>query len=468
VSSQSSKFTSAIPEAVLAHLRTAATIINHNNTLGDKSPQDQGYTTAKVLVLLPTRNLCYDFILDLIESMLGDDSEMSEENFGAFISNFDRFTSEFTTPPPEPDEKEDKKERTKGSRWMKLFGSTVNSDDAFKIGFRVSHNIEACVSNYLKDGKMPKESNRPVLAFTDFYKSDLIIASPLGLKLHMEATADSDYLSSLESIYVLNADVLYMQNWAHVDEVLKACNKKMANYEKFQGDINRIRECYLEDAEFPRQVVMCGEFTNPEMVATFNNNAKSPIGAFKFKDTRGYGSVHNVPVRARHVFQRIDCESFASVQKRKLEYLKSTVLKEISNRRETGVMFYCPSYFDFIALRNVLIKMEMKYVAVTEYARWSEVQRGRSRFFHGEIPIMLYTGRMWFFHKTKIRGCKRIHFLSPPCYNEEYSEIASWIEDGGGVATSFTRYEGAEMERVVGAKGWAHIKESEKSTFVFA
>ena len=203
------------------------------------------------------------------------------------------------------------------------------------------------------------------------------------------------------------------------------------------------------------------------MTATFNNNAHSPTGAYKIKDTKSYGSVHAVPVRARHVFQRVACEGFQAVQKRKLEHLKATVLKEVVNRKESGVLFYCPSYFDFVALRNTLMKMEIKHVAVTEYARWSEVQRGRSRFFHGEVPVMLYTGRMWFFHKTRIRGCKRIHFFSPPFYTEEYAEIAGWIEEGGAAATTFTKYEGGEMERAVGVKSWRHIRESEKATFVF-
>ena len=97
-----------------------------------------------------------------------------------------------------------------------------------------------------------------------------------------------------------------------------------------------------------------------------------------------------------------------------------------------------------------------------------------ARFFHGELPIMLYTGRMWFFNRTKIRGVKRVHFFSPPEYTDEYAEIASWVEGGGGggggggVATTFTKFEGAAMEKVVGVKGWKHLRESEKGTFVFA
>jgi len=356
----------------------------------------------------------------------------------------------------------DDSEKKKGSKWRGLFGANVNSDDNFKIGFRVRHDAMEC-------GPAQKDSKKALQGYREFYGSDLIVASPVGLKMHLDGEG-GDFLSSVEAVYVLGSDVCFMQNWSHVDFVLGECNKRMKDYGRFEGDISRIRECYLVEGEYkvPRRICFVGEFTNAEMTATFNNNAQSPAGAYKIKDTRNFGSVHHVPIRARHVFQRVECASFDMIQKRKLEYLKLSVVKEIVNRKENGVMFYIPSYFDFVAVRNLLLKMEVKFVAVTEYARWSEVQRGRSRFFHGEAPIMLYTSRMWFFQRVKIRGAKRIHFFAPPEYDEEYGEIASWVEGGGGVGTIFTRYEGAEMERAVGVKGWKHMRESEKSTFVFA
>ena len=51
-----------------------------------------------------------------------------------------------------------------------------------------------------------------------------------------------------------------------------------------------------------------------------------------------------------------------------------------------GTLFYIPSYFDFVALRNILLKHEIAsshFVSITEYSRGTEVTRGRARFLQG-------------------------------------------------------------------------------------
>jgi hypothetical protein len=50
-----------------------------------------------------------------------------------------------------------------------------------------------------------------VKLFSDFYHSDVVVASPLGLRLAVEASKDHDFLSSLEILVVDQADVLLMQ-----------------------------------------------------------------------------------------------------------------------------------------------------------------------------------------------------------------------------------------------------------------
>ena len=67
-----------------------------------------------------------------------------------------------------------------------------------------------------------------VRLYSDFYQSDIIVASPLGLVTRLgeapaEGAADegsgsgpADFLSSVEVAVVARADVMLMQNWAHV------------------------------------------------------------------------------------------------------------------------------------------------------------------------------------------------------------------------------------------------------------
>ena len=53
-------------------------------------------------------------------------------------------------------------------------------------------------------------------AFTEFYSSDILIASPLGLRLAIEKAKNYDFLSSIEIAVIDQADVMRMQNWEHV------------------------------------------------------------------------------------------------------------------------------------------------------------------------------------------------------------------------------------------------------------
>lgn len=57
--------------------------------------------------------------------------------------------------------------------------------------------------------------------FAEFFQADVIVASPLGLATALSAAAAegggaADFLSSVEIAVVDRADVMLMQNWAHV------------------------------------------------------------------------------------------------------------------------------------------------------------------------------------------------------------------------------------------------------------
>merc|ERR1711865_1182960 len=95
----------------------------------------------------------------------------------------------------------------------------------------------------------------------------------------------------------------------------------------------------------------------------------------------------------------------------------------------THTCLYIPSYFDFCALRNTLLKNELTnlFVSVTEYARSTEISRGRARFLQGRKPLLLYTGRAHFFHRHAIKGIRNLIFFGLPEHAEFYSDYVNLI-----------------------------------------
>jgi U3 small nucleolar RNA-associated protein 25 len=171
-----------------------------------KSPpedvQDQGFTRPAVLVLLPFRSSALKWMEALTSHTPSPIWQV--ENRGRFLKEFglpegaiDKLaTAEFGTYP------QDHVETFKG-----------NVDDSFRVGVKVT--------------------KKSIKLFTEFYSSDLIIASPLGLRLSMQkekyaisilfcssaclrGIRNWDFLSSIEVLIVDQMDTLTMQNWEHV------------------------------------------------------------------------------------------------------------------------------------------------------------------------------------------------------------------------------------------------------------
>ena len=444
----------------------------------DERFRDQGFTRPSVLVLLPTRQLCHRFVHNLT-ALTG--TEMEEEHLA-------RFERDYGTAVDENEEilgeKEERRRKVvlekKGKDWNELFGDDVNKDDDFKLGISLAPKMAK-----RKNSKQNRGSNVSVKLYTDFYKSDVIIASPLGLKMLIAPDeegkeGDYDYLSSIEICLIDFADVLLMQNWDHVNDILNLLNQEPQNNNN--TDFSRVRQYMLEgQAAHWRQLIVSSKIIDPCMISSFKRFAKSESGSIKMrrKVKPETASIANVLVPIKQVFQKIPVASFEKQSEARVNYFVNTLLPQIQRRKQKHTMVYVPSYFDFVSLRNAFLKRDLSFVSVTEYSRPTEISRGRARFLQGRKPIMLYTGRCNFFFRHPIKGVRHLIFLGLPEHPEFFSDQVNQIsttadESDIDAATSiasclalFTRYEAHALERVVGSGNCSRMLASEKCTFMF-
>lgn len=193
----------ALRSAAAAHalnhiLKTRRRIVRGNEKLAHASaegkdlppPLDQSFTRPKVLLLLPTRASALHWLTDHIFPLAGG---------GTQIENRRPFADSFGLPPnagdplavPGVDFPADHVENFRG-----------NSDDNFRFGVKITRKAWRVV--------MPPASEAKLL------DCDIVVASPLALKMAAEKERSTDILASIEICVVDGADVMAMQNWDHV------------------------------------------------------------------------------------------------------------------------------------------------------------------------------------------------------------------------------------------------------------
>jgi U3 small nucleolar RNA-associated protein 25 len=442
----------------------------------DERFRDSGFTRPKVLVLLPTRGTAYTFVNRIIR-LMGD---------SASIDHMERFEAEYgDVEAVENDDDDDGSERRrkailqgKGEDWKELFGDQANVDDDFKVGLSLTPNV---AKRTKKAGNSGGISGK---LYSDFYRSDIIFASPLALKMatsaddEEEEDKDRDYLSSIEVCLVLHADVMLMQNWDHVSGCLENINHQPTKSN--DTDFSRVRNYFLAgQASFWRQLVFVSRFADPCLISSFKRHAQSARGRLKLrrKVSAEEASICDVLVPMRQVFQRVPCDSFRSQGDDRLNFFSEKVFPQLSRLGQKHTIIYIPSYFDFVAVRNLLLKKGASFVSVTEYARASEVSRGRARFVQGRKNLLLYTGRAHFFLRHTIKGARHLILFGLPEHPEFYPNLMNMlvgndprmeVDAPPSCLSLFTKYDAHALERITGTKNCERMVKGEKNTFLFS
>jgi len=393
----------------------------------DLELRDQGFTRPKVLFILPTRNCCVQVVDTLVALAATGQQE-----------NKKRFQDTYSIPPDQ-----ERLNKNKPEDFKALFGG--NHDDLFRVGV--------------------KFTRKTMKFFSQFYNSDIILASPLGLRLAIgddgDKKRDFDFLSSIELVVVDQADALLMQNWDHVEHVFKHLN--LIPKDPHGCDFGRVRDWYLDgNARYLRQTIVLSAYGSPELNSLFNQHMLNIGGRVKTQPEYP-GVMGDLGLQVRQTFTRFDAPAPADDPEARFKFFKTVIIPVVLRNKVNGggVLVFISSYFDFVRVRNYLNTLDLSFGAISEETPAPDVTRARSHFMTGRHPVLLYTERAHHFRRYELQGVREIVFYSLPENQTFYKEIAGGfllksIGEGKVEAerckarVMFSKWDAMKLERVVG------------------
>lgn len=311
-----------------------------------------------------------------------------------------------------------------------------NIDDNFKLGV-----------------KLTRKSFKP---YAEFYSSDIILASPLGLKLAMEKSKDTDYLSSIEIVVGDKLDVITMQNWQHLTEIFENLNN--IPKEGHGCDFARVKPWYLDNkARYLRQSVLMAGYETPEMRNLFNKHCNNVDGKIR-TETRFNGVLGDVAEGVKSSFYRFDADNLLDEPDARFAYFKEKTLPSLKKSAvsSSSTIIFVSSYFDFVRLRNYLKASDVKFAGLSEYSTNKEISRVRTAFFKNEVNFLLVSERFHFFRRYRLRGGLTFLFYSLPDHAVFYPEFVNMGIDNNVEASDisaislYSRADVLKLQRIVG------------------
>ncbi|XP_055533035.1 U3 small nucleolar RNA-associated protein 25 homolog [Wyeomyia smithii] len=409
--------------------------------------RDQGLVRPKVLIVVPFRSAALKVVEMLKQLFAGDDSKA--------VTNYKRFQTEYggdTLYFPKHNPKPEDYERTFGG----------NTDDNFRIGISFS-----------------KSSMK---LYTKYYNSDLIVASPLGLRMTIgaegESERDYDFLASIELLIMDQSEICLAQNWDHVIHLIDHLHRQPQSTE--HSDFSRVRYWCLNGwSRFYRQTILLASHDLPEFRSIFNNKCVNYRGKVRIANPVKSGSIRHVVVQVPQTFHRVDVKSLEQSFDAKFMHFTSVLLPQLRSITMARCLLYVPSYFDYVRLRNFFKKEELSFVQICEYSKDAKIARARDMFFHGSTHFMLYSERSHFFRRPRIKGIRHLVFYQLPTYPSFYAEMINLMandyqnrKDGIDasamtVTVLYTKYDLLRLSAVIGTDQAAKLAASPKAAHTF-
>jgi U3 small nucleolar RNA-associated protein 25 len=414
-------------DRILHHNQASALAASEGKAVDDELMRDQGFTRPRVLIVCPLRNVAKEIV---------EAASKLWQASGGTVENAKRFQEEYSRQKDDDDDdadgdNEDEVDPTKPADFNHKFRGNI--DDCFRLGL--------------------KFTRKSMKIFSDFYSADVIIASPLGLRLVIdgekedaktkqyrkkhggqtkkrEREGDSDFLSSIDILVVDGADTLLMQNWEHLEYVLGHLNGTPKD--AHGCDFSRVQSIYLDGLiRNVRQNICLSPFAFPELNALLGNTEvmDNRLGRWKLD------SVHSASVIKKSLpfvvpkFYQCPASSVASQAQERLDFFLAQVLPQYAAAAD-HVCIFVSTYFDFLQLKqHFTAHSPHTFTCLSEYDDAKAITGARSKFFNGHATFLLVTERFYFYRRPLIRGIKHLVFYSLPEHPEYFREWAGFVGD---------------------------------------
>jgi len=429
-------------------LKTRNKIVSNNIKIekGEDSEdglRDQGLCRPKVLIIVPFKESLRRIVQMMIK-LLG-----LEEKGGVF--NRKRFHDDY--PAFDVDRKD------KSDDFYDTFTGDIG--DSFKLGIAVT--------------------KKSLKLYSDFYNSDIIIASPLGLRLVLgvegESDRDSDFLSSIEVLILDQTDIFLMQNWDHVTTTISSLHQQPKD--SHGVDFGRVRMWSLDGlSPFYRQTIVLSSTPTPEITGLFSRSCSNYFGKVRVSNPVENGSICGVLCETPVVFHRVETKSIAGSLEDRLKYFTNKIMPQFKRDEMDHTLIFVPSYFDFVKVRNWFKISDLDYSELSEYTKDKKIAQARDLFFHNEKHFMIYTERCHFYKRFRLKGIRHLIFYQLPQYSSVLSDLCNLLQPqfqnrrGGSdsnmsITVLYSKYDAVRLAAAVSSDTAATMLQAENNVHKF-
>ena len=370
---------------------------NNKNDKDEINIKDQGFTSPKVLILVPYKKHARIILEELINIF-------SNNNWKG-ITNKKKFKDEYSE-----------------------FDSM---DDCFRMGINISF-----FENKMK-------------LYSPFDESDIILASPLGLKLATPSDNDKtfknnkvyDFLSSIEIFLMDFSEVFIYQNMEHLNEILSFINKPPKNNQNIV-DINRIKEVYANNyGEYLRQNIIISHFKCLDIDVSINDISKNINGKILFDGpyenqtelikkefSEKYNYMNSKNYEIRYEFKILRDLKGEDDFDEKFNYFTKNIWQNLYESFEKHTIIFISSTFDYLRLKSFFKQKSKSVCYISEDTDKKDWQRNRLYFENGKYKFLLYNERAHVYKKINLKFAKNIFFYSLPEDPKIFNDLIHLID----------------------------------------